>query len=405
MECQYCKNTYSNVYTLKNHQINTKACIMIQKEHGKIAENKVFECSYCKKNLSSKARLLKHYICCKLKIKEDKKKEFEEALEQKAKQIVEEKQDELEEVVYTFRNEKEELEYELGLKNKIIKDNEIKIKELQERLDKHEKTPKVINKNKNITNNINILTINEVMTPERVEEFFKKHYNLDTLMQGMSGLAKFICDGFIREKASYYCTDRSRHKFIMSDLNGGKMEDPNCEKLASLTGPGLLHVKDIYETELFNQHEDITEEEIHESYEPISKLDKDTTKLSNELSKIVPSSNVPSETVPVQKKSMSLSEVCELMRSSQTKLRERKKDNTSVKSNTTTEPIVDPVTPPELQTIGGFSLGQLHRYREGYKKRKAASGCDVEIKGPASLLELCKTDKQVKTQYETYIMS
>jgi hypothetical protein len=85
------------------------------------------------------------------------------------------------------------------------------------------------------------------------------------------------------------------------------------------------------------------------------------------------------------------------MHSSQTKLRERKKDN-PVKSS-----VIEPV--PELQMIGGFSLGQLQRYRNGYKKRKAESGCDVEIKGPASLLELCKTDKQVKTQYETYIMS
>ena len=189
----------------------------------------------------------------------------------------------------------------------------------------------------------------------------------------------------------------------MSDLNGGKMEDPNCEKLASLTGPGLLHVKDIYETELFDQHDDITEEEIHESYEPISKLDKDTTKLSNELSKIVPSVNVPSAlaTVP-PKKSMSLSEICELMRSSQTKLRERKKNN-PVPCKATSEQLAS--VAPELQMIGGFSLGQLQRYRDGYKKRKAESGCDVEIKGPASLLELCKTDKQVKTQYETYIMS
>lgn len=51
------------------------------------------------------------------------------------------------------------------------------------------------------------------------------------------------------------------------------------------------------------------------------------------------------------------------MHSSQTKLRERKKDN-PVKSS-----VIEPV--PELQMIGGFSLGQLQRYRNGYKKRKA----------------------------------
>ncbi len=401
MECQFCKKIYSNQYILKTHQTTTKKCILLQNkvenEVGNKINEKQFKCSYCDKILSSKARLYTHYSTCKSKVKTESKK------------IIAEKEEELEEVAFTFRNEKEELQYELKLKDEKIKDSERKIKELQERLDKQEKTQKVINKNKNITNNnnINIVTIYETMTPERVEEFFKKHYNLDTLMQGMSGLAKFICDGFIREKASYFCTDRSRHKFIMNDPNGNKIEDPNCEKLASLTAPGLNHVKDVYETELFNRHDDITEDEIHESYDPISRLDKDTTKLSNELSKIVPSITIPS---PVSsetsvKKAMTLSEVCQLMRDTQSKLRDRKKDAPAKKSDEQVEK-VEQVTQPDLQTIGGFTLGQLHRYKEGYRKRKADSGgLDVEIKGPASLLELCKLNDQVKTQYEAFIMS
>jgi hypothetical protein len=123
-----------------------------------------------------------------------------------------------------------------------IKENKEKdeqIKALQEQL----KQPRSITKNKtkNITNNItnNNLTIYEVMTPERVEDFFKKHYNLDTLMEGMSGLARFICDGFIREKASYHCTDRSRHKFIMKDEDGNSVEDTNCEELVSIGGVSI----------------------------------------------------------------------------------------------------------------------------------------------------------------------
>jgi hypothetical protein len=153
---------------------------------------------------------------------------------------------------------------------------------------------------------------------------------------------------------------------------------------------------------LFNRHDDITEDEIHESYDPISRLDKDTTKLSNELSKIVPSVTVsPPSNETNTKKAMTLSEVCQLMRDTQSKLRDRKKDQSLKKSDE-----VEPVTQPDLQTIGGFSLGQLHRYKEGYKKRKAESGrLDVEIKGPASLMELCKLNEQVKKQYEAFIMS
>lgn len=88
------------------------------------------------------------------------------------------------------------------------------------------------------------------------------------------------------------------------------------------------------------------------------------------------------------------------MRDTQAKLRDRKKD-----TKKPDEP-VEPDAQPDLQTIGGFSLGQLHRYREGYRKRKTeAYGNAVEIKGPASLLELCKLNEQVKTQYEAFIMS
>jgi hypothetical protein len=68
------------------------------------------------------------------------------------------------------------------------------------------------------------------MSPEHVEDFFKKNYNLDTLLGGQKALARFVNDGFLKEAPVYLCGDRSRQKFyIVKD--GKKTEDTDCEEI------------------------------------------------------------------------------------------------------------------------------------------------------------------------------
>jgi len=170
MECVYCKKTFQTKHSLSHHQRTVKSCLKIQNEQG-VTASTLFKCSYCNKNITSKNNLDYHLNICKMKLK----------------QITIDVQNNIES---HLRTQKEEYEYEL-----ILKDN--KIKELEERLKKtEEKINHVpINKSKNktktvndhSTNNTNITnnyTIYEVMTPERVEEYFKKHYNMDTLLGG-----------------------------------------------------------------------------------------------------------------------------------------------------------------------------------------------------------------------------
>jgi len=40
--CEYCKKTFSTLYSLLNHQKTTKACISIQKENGVELKDKIF---------------------------------------------------------------------------------------------------------------------------------------------------------------------------------------------------------------------------------------------------------------------------------------------------------------------------------------------------------------------------
>ena len=384
MECSYCKKTYASNSSLFHHQRTAKSCMKIQEQQG-IETKHNFKCSYCSKQLTSRYNLDNHLSLCKMKMKEDILKNAsllaEKRIQNETKKIREEKEDELEEVSFVLRNEKEQLEYELNMKIKELQEKDMKIKELQEKLEYHEKYPK---KTK-ITNNTihqNITNIFEVMTPDRVDDFFKKNYNIHTLMQGIPGMARFLNDHFI-VKSSYICTDRSRHKFIMIDKHGNSVEDTNCKNLLTLTAPGMKHVKDVYETSIFDHHDDFTEEDIHNQYLPITSLDKDPSPLKTELSKIVPNE-------PILFNPDEITNVFDMLRDSYQKNVEKKVSNET----------------PILQTIGGISCGMLQKYKNGYRERKQKSnGEEVEIKGPESLMKLYQNDPLIKKQYDQFIKS
>jgi hypothetical protein len=274
MECVYCKKSYSSTSSLLHHQRTTKVCLKIQEEKG-VAKRQEFDCKYCKKPLTSKYNLDNHLSVCKYKIKEDSKKDALILVEQ---QILYEH----EKVASLFRDKQEKLENEL-----LLKEEEIKL--LKEKLHKKEKSPRIINKNKHITNiTNNILTIYEVMSPQHVQDFFKKNYNLDTLLGGQKALARFVNDGFLKESQVYLCGDRSRQKFyIVKD--GEKTEDTNCDAIIGLTAPGIPHVQDVYETALFDLPEAVTEDMVQDNYQNIMTMDNQRVDFKAEMSKIVSS--------------------------------------------------------------------------------------------------------------------
>jgi hypothetical protein len=239
------------------------------------------------------------------------------------------------------------------------------------------------------------------MTPERVEEFFKKHYNLDILMQGVPGIARFLNDNFI-VKSSYICSDRSRHKFIMKDKEGNSVEDTNCKNLLSLTAPGMKHVKDVYETSIFDRHDDFSEEEIHQNYKPISVLHKDPSPLKSELSKIVPEQPCKNG----QNEDDSWMKAYESLDESYIKLHDNPNPCNKPCNKNNEKEKTESYALPVLQTIAGYSLGSLQKYKIGYKERKEkANGFEVEIKGPSSLMKLYQTDPVIKEQYDYFIMN
>lgn len=223
------------------------------------------------------------------------------------------------------------------------------------------------------------------MTPDAVKEFFKTHYNLETLLGGQKALAHFICNGFIREKANYICTDRARHKFVIEDETGKHIEDTNCDQLIGLSAPGLHHVSDVYEDALFTKHEADKEEEIHSNYLKITNMDNDRSEFTNEMSKIVPAAVVSKSTLHDQAMAQ-----FKQMRENAMKAR--------IESHESTENSV-------LNEIGGISLGKLDTYRKAYKKRKDIVGNKAEIKVPRDLMVQFKENPLLEKKYIAFITS
>jgi len=291
VECCYCKKTYSNEYTLRTHQTTTRVCIKIQQSQG-VSNAKFYSCSICNKECTSKSNLDNHYETCKKTYIRIEKK-----FNTRFGKLIEEKEDELEQKDSDLRNQKDEYEFELRLKNEKIRDLEKLLKQQEARIEKiSNKISKSNNNNSNSNNNsnnhiTNNITINKFMSPERVEEYFKTHYNMETLLGGQKALARMVVDGFIKDKDTYHCTDRSRQKFIFVDENGNRIEDTDCQLVIQLTASGMPHVKDVYEESLFSDeaNDAVVEKNLHVNYKSVSNLDAENTQFKSEMSKIVPS--------------------------------------------------------------------------------------------------------------------
>ena len=286
----------------------------------------------------------------------------------------------IEQLTSEKRDIEEQYQYQLKLNDERIKELELQLK------DKNQKVIHKINKNK-ITNNTihNHFTINEIMTQERVEEYFKKNYNLETLMGGQKALARMVADGFIMEKDNYLCVDRSRKKFVMCD-GERKVEDTDCQNLVDLTVSGMPIVKDVYEDAMFRNHETVTESEIQDNYRSVSNLDKERSEFTTELSRIIPSS----ENVSTQRHRTT--QIFDMMRKSI--IPSEPKQNQDI------------IKEEQPLTIGGFTLGKLDIYRQSYRqKKRIAKDEDVPIKGPKSLLEQFELYPFMKEQYIEFIKS
>lgn len=383
MECQFCHKSFSNAYTLHTHQTKTKKCIAIQQ--NQVTKVIDFKCMYCEKTFSTKYRM-EHHInsICKIKIKTESKetiKKLTTHITKDVNSIKSDWEDKFEQLLFEVRNNKEEIAHEMKIKDDMIKT-------LQEKVNALSKGNVTNIDTQNVTNNN--ITIYQLMSQDKVEEAFKK-YSLENLLGGQRGLARFVCDSFIKPlpTPAYVCGDRSRHKFYIVDEDGKKVEDTDCDQLIGLSSMGLPRVKEVYQESLFNDIDSKKEEDIQDNYRKIITLDHDRADFKNELSKIMPMDQGTLVKTNLQR----CKDYCEEMRKSVLPYEKR----------TTSDPIPDDI--PKLNEIGGISLGKLDVYRKGYRERKALHGDQAEIKAPNELIEQFKTNPSLEKKYIDFITS
>jgi hypothetical protein len=384
MSCEFCKKIFSSERSLSVHQKSTKSCLLIQERMGYQVTKKSFPCDYCSQEFTARSSLQYHIKKCS-----KKSPSVIRIIEEKTRHIEGDMEDKLEQLSSDFRNHKEEIEYELKKKDE-------KIKELEEHIKKNKTPPKITNNiKKNIENNTNIetnieqqnITIYQIMTPENVESFFKKHYNLDTLLGGQKALARFVNDGFLKESEEplYLCGDRSRQKFyIVKD--GKKVEDPDCNEIIGLTTAGMTHVQDVYETALFSDlPEKVTEDIVQDNYDEIMTIDDQRTDFKSELSKILLSEPMPKATNDIKTTLSALRE-----RSRRLGLLERRKPKEQIEEQ-----------PEELirrPDVLGVAPGKLMVYRDRFRK-------DGTVKGPASIMKQIEESEEARREYMEYLQS
>jgi hypothetical protein len=112
MDCQFCNNSFSNKYTLRTHQLNSKKCLKLQTNQ---TVNSSLQCSFCEKIMSSKIRFEGHLAICKrkkeaeLQMKNDEIKKLEQRLEKEAVS-----EDENKELSINNKNSNDIKEYNFG---------------------------------------------------------------------------------------------------------------------------------------------------------------------------------------------------------------------------------------------------------------------------------------------------
>ena len=152
MECEFCKNKFSNKHILLHHQKNTKYCLKIQ---GK--NNNKFKCEFCMKTYSTKQNLEIHYSKCKKNLVKNIKDEYEEKLKEKdikiknyaiqvseQKETIRELQDKLENIALQAvkRPFDEETTIEIN-EDGLLSDSDFTIEETDDEDEEYKQLPKL----------------------------------------------------------------------------------------------------------------------------------------------------------------------------------------------------------------------------------------------------------------------
>lgn len=191
MECQYCKNKFSNKSNLLLHQRRAKYCLELRG----LQDNK-FSCT-CSKVYTSKENLYNHQKSC---------------------------------VVFNVKEVEEKKEDEKSILLNIIEEQKEHIRELEGRLENIAIKSSTKSSTTNNTQMINNYIANmQPITEEHLREC-AENLTLEHIKKGADGYAEYALAFPFKDKIA--CTDSSRYKFKFKNEEGNVVTDIELRNLA-----------------------------------------------------------------------------------------------------------------------------------------------------------------------------
>jgi hypothetical protein len=229
MECDFCKRTFSNLYTLNNHKKTAKFCLKIQNKNV----DEKFKCKKCYKIFTAKNTLLTHEKVCRISDKDIIVKQ-EIIIEQLQKQENSYKEQLQKQEIIIEQLQKQENSY----KEQISDLHKIIERMGTTAISKPSSTTTTTN-----NNNTKILLLAPLdLSKERISNIVSTKLSGDHIVDGIAGLAKFVKDEIIKDENGnilYNCVDSSRQMFKYKNENGDVIKDKNANKLIGAIQPAL----------------------------------------------------------------------------------------------------------------------------------------------------------------------
>lgn len=216
MECQYCKNKFSNKTNLNTHQKRAKYCLKIQ-GGSSLTNACIYICEGCGKQFIKKYDYNRHLTICK-------KSSSVESYKNKYK-ISENK-------MIQSESFNKMLEKQLFEKDTIIGELKSQIKTLQDKLENV--AIKAVQRSTTTVNKTQINNFIQKMEPVTSDHLSKYAPNLtiEHVQKGASGYAEYALEYPLKDRIA--CVDYSRRKIKFKDTDGNVVADPEMSKLAPM---------------------------------------------------------------------------------------------------------------------------------------------------------------------------
>ena len=264
--CEFCNASLCSKYVLKKHLLTNKSCLEIRN----ITLTPTFICKECNTGFLDKQKLSVHYESCKEHIKYTLRTTLQSEFEIQINELKKTHEQQL----INKENEWRKL-HETNIK--VLSEEVVKLTiQLEERQKYTDKLEEKITKNETMIESLLKDSVNKTTThttienqyntvlsnkhtidsfqQKDIEHIIRTNYNEEVFVEGQQGIARMCVNYIIKApdgKLALCCTDASRKKFKMYEIDGNLHTDFNAIKFCKIIKTPFSTVnKEIYEKKI-----------------------------------------------------------------------------------------------------------------------------------------------------------